>query len=59
MSATGLFVILVKRSPAQSGSETMAFADDFDMSYVIKRDLRLIGRNIPLTMVTDSFPSSM
>ena len=37
------------------GSETMAFADAFDISYVVKRDLeRFIGRHIPLTMVTDS-----
>ena len=37
------------------GSDTMAFADAFDMSYVVKRDMqRLIGRNISLTMVTDS-----
>ena len=37
------------------GSEKMAFADAFDMYYVVKRELeRLFGRNIPLTMVTDS-----
>ena len=33
----------------------MAFGDAFHMSYVINNDLhRLIGRNVPLTTVTDS-----
>ena len=33
----------------------MEFADAFDISYIIKRELqRLSARNVPLTMVTDS-----
>ena len=37
------------------GSETMAFADAFDMAFVIKIDLeRMLGNSIPISMVTDS-----
>lgn len=37
------------------GSETMAFADAFDMAYVIKYDLQLmLGKVIPISMMTDS-----
>lgn len=35
----------------------MAFADAFDMAYVIKHDLRLIRKSyVPLTTRTDSLP---
>ncbi len=37
------------------GSETMAFADAFDMALVIKHDLQnIMGKVVPLSMFTDS-----
>ena len=37
------------------GSETMAFADAFDMTYAIKRDIELMtNQPIPISMLTDS-----